>query len=231
MTQTLPSCSSVQAIQQEYRTVDRRSWAVWTTAQQGDKPAKEWVLPTSLQCQTVSQMRNSAWETAGSRGTLQPVPPTRQSARQIPHTSWRTEIPCFSFLSNTCVNVCFTSLTQLWWKLNTGSGYLCSLVTQPVVHAWTRFGSWYFAERSLWLFPLPARYCPGSLSLQFWAGPTQKFILQHFPSSLFQSHAVNLPLPAPLIPMLFHIAYGKLPICVNTQPPGKTLSKVQLPEG
>lgn len=26
-TQTLPSCSSVQAIQQEYRTVDRRSWA------------------------------------------------------------------------------------------------------------------------------------------------------------------------------------------------------------
>lgn len=121
----------------------------------------------------------------GARGTLQPkpqaVPPPWQSSGQLPCTCWRTEISVSPF--------------------SVKNGNILLQVTQGVVME---------AEHWLWVpeFSLDAwdqaqfgSCCSHPLlvptSLQCWAAPPQKGILQHFPWILIQSHAVTLPLPAP----------------------------------
>lgn len=103
-------------------------------------------------------------------------------------------------------------------------------VPELSVGAWARalFGSWHCCTQPLTApttLTRPPRQAEPSVQS---SSPTKV----HFAALSLQPNSEPCCHPAfasPLIPMQFHIADGKLPICVNTQPPGKTVSKVQLP--
>lgn len=96
--------------------------------------------------------------------------------------------------------------------------------------------SWCLSSGTLWELALllsATDSCHNTITTADWAFSDEQ--LPHksaFCSISPQPNPEQCCYPAfasPLIPMQFHTAHGKLPICVKTQPPGKTASKVQLP--
>lgn len=130
-TQTLLSCSIVQAIQQEYQTVDRRSWADTDNVTTGRQ---------TYICMGPAHPLHSR-----EPGPLQSIPPTWQSCDRFPAPAgelWFLFSP-FSLTSVLTFAPCHLCSCDKSWKLRAGT------CVQPGWRLWSMLRHWLGAATSL----------------------------------------------------------------------------------